>query len=221
MHASPVPPLLDLPALLGATDRIDRGRETNKDIALVLAPGTSLGGARPKASVRDKDGRLLVAKFPKRDDDWPVTRWEAVVLRLAAAAGIDVPQWRFETIAPRAVLLLGRFDREQAGGRIPYMSGMTALDATDYAISATISNSRTFYASKARSRRVNWHSCGAASCSIFSSPTPTITCATTVFPERSRRLASRPRLRHEFLSVRRTPARAFAGHRRAGRHRLP
>lgn len=129
---APVPPLIDLPALLGATDRIDRGRETNSDIALVLAPGTSLGGARPKASVRDKDGGLLVAKFPKRDDDWPVTRWEAILLSLAASAGIDVPQWRLETIARRAVLLLGRFDRTAAGGRIPFMSAMTALDATDH-----------------------------------------------------------------------------------------
>jgi serine/threonine-protein kinase HipA len=65
-NSEPVPPLIDLPALLGATDRIDRGRETNSDVALVLAPGASLGGARPKATVRDKDGRLLVAKFPKR-----------------------------------------------------------------------------------------------------------------------------------------------------------
>jgi serine/threonine-protein kinase HipA len=128
----PVPPLIDLPALLGATDRIDRGRETNSDVALVLAPGTSLGGARPKATVRDNDGRLLVAKFPKRDDEWPVTRWEAATLALAKAAGVAVPDWRMETIARKAVLLLGRFDRTPAGARIPYMSAMTALDATDH-----------------------------------------------------------------------------------------
>jgi len=128
----PVPPLIDLPALLGATDRIDRGRETNSDVALVLAPGTSLGGARPKATVRDKDGRLLVAKFPKRDDEWPVTRWEATSLALAKAAGVTVPEWRLETIARKAVLLLGRFDRTGANVRIPYMSAMTALDATDH-----------------------------------------------------------------------------------------
>jgi len=129
---APVPPLIDVPALLGASDRIDRGRETNNDVALVLAPGTSLGGARPKASIRDKDGRLLVAKFPKRDDEWAVTRWEAVVLHLAAAAAIDIPEWRLETIARRPVLLLARFDREQAGGRIAFMSAMTALEATDH-----------------------------------------------------------------------------------------
>ena len=128
----PVPPLIDLPALLGATDRIDRGRETNSDVALVLAPGTSLGGARPKATVRDRDGRLLVAKFPKQDDDWPVIRWEATTLALAKAAGVTVPEWRLETIARKAVLLLGRFDRTGANVRIPYMSAMTALDATDH-----------------------------------------------------------------------------------------
>lgn len=129
---TPVPPLIDLPALLGATDRIDRGRETNSDIALVLAPGTSLGGARPKASVRDTDGRLLVAKFPKQDDDWPVTRWEAVALTLARAAGLTTPEWRFEMTARRAVLLLGRFDRAGPDRRVPFMSAMTALDATDH-----------------------------------------------------------------------------------------
>jgi serine/threonine-protein kinase HipA len=128
----PVPPLIDLPALLGATDRIDRGRETNSDVALVLAPGTSLGGARPKATVRDKQGRLLVAKFPKRDDDWPVIRWEATTLALAKAAGLTVPDWRLETIARKGVLLLGRFDRTAANARIAYMSAMTALDAVDH-----------------------------------------------------------------------------------------
>ena len=92
----PAPPLIDLPALLGATDRIDRGRETNSDVALVLAPGISLGGARPKATIRDKDGRLLVAKFPKRDDDWPVIRWEAATLALAKTAGVTIPEWRYD-----------------------------------------------------------------------------------------------------------------------------
>jgi hypothetical protein len=129
-RGEPVPPLIDLPALLGATDRIDRGRETNSDIALVLAPGTSLGGARPKATIRDR--RLLVAKFSKRDDEWPVTRWQATTLALAMTAGVTVPDWRLETVARKAVLLLGRFDRTAANGRIPYMSAMTALDATDH-----------------------------------------------------------------------------------------
>ena len=127
----PIPPLIELPSLLSATDRIERGRETSEDIALVLAPGTSLGGARPKASVRDSDGGLLVAKFPKHDDEWPVTRWEAVALELAARAGIAVPDWRLQVVARRPVLLLRRFDRS-GEQRHPVISAMTAVDAHDH-----------------------------------------------------------------------------------------
>ncbi len=128
----PVPPLIDLPRLLSATGRIERDRETDEDLLLVLAPGTSLGGARPKATVRDANGRLLVAKFPKRDDDWPVTRWESVLLGLARDAGIAVPNWRLDVIARKPVLLLDRFDRTPAGARIAFMSAMTAIDGTDH-----------------------------------------------------------------------------------------
>lgn len=128
----PVPPLINLPRLLSATDRIERGEETEEDLLLVLAPGTSLGGARPKATIRDGDGRLLIAKFPKRDDDWPIPTWEAVLLRLARQAGLDVPPWRLEVIAGKPVLLVTRFDRDPEGNRVPFMCAMTALDATDH-----------------------------------------------------------------------------------------
>lgn len=129
---APVPPLINLPRLLSATARIERDQETDEDLLLVLAPGTSLGGARPKATVRDTDGRLLIAKFPKRDDDWPVTLWEAVLLDLAARAGITVPEWRLQTIAKKPVVLIKRFDRDAKGQRVPFMSAMTALNATDH-----------------------------------------------------------------------------------------
>jgi len=125
-----IPPLVALPRLLGATARVVADKETDEDLALVLAPGTSLGGARPKASVRGTDGRLLVAKFPSATDEWPATRWEATLLGLAAAAGIRVPAFRLEIVARKAVVLLERFDREGAT-RIPYMSAMTALSADD------------------------------------------------------------------------------------------
>jgi len=128
----PVPPLISLPRLLSATDRIERDEETEEDLLLVLAPGTSLGGARPKATIRDADGRLLIAKFPKWDDDWPIPTWEAVLLKLAEQAGLDVPHWRLEEIAGKPVLLGTRFDRGADGSRIPFMSAMTALDATDH-----------------------------------------------------------------------------------------
>lgn len=126
----PVPPLIELARLLSATNRIVAGDETDDDLALVLAPGTSLGGARPKASVRGKDGALLIAKFPRKDDEWPITRWEATTLTLARTAGIRAPEIRLDSVARKPVLLLTRFDR-RGTARIPFMSAMTALSADD------------------------------------------------------------------------------------------
>ena len=125
-----VPPVVDLPRLLSATNRIIDDKETDEDLQLILAPGTSLGGARPKASVRDKDGHLLIAKFPRKDDEWPVTRWEAATMALAAAAGVEVSPWRLQLVLKKPVLMARRFDRRQSH-RIPYMSALTALDASD------------------------------------------------------------------------------------------
>jgi serine/threonine-protein kinase HipA len=125
-----VPPVVDLPRLLSATNRIVDDKETDEDLQLILAPGTSLGGARPKASVRDKDGHLLIAKVPRKDDEWPVTRWEAATLALAEAAGVEISPWRLQLVLKRPVLMARRFDRRD-GRRIPYMSALTALDASD------------------------------------------------------------------------------------------
>jgi serine/threonine-protein kinase HipA len=125
-----LPPVLELPRLLSATGRIIDQRETDDDLLLVLGPGSSLGGARPKASVRDKDGRLLVAKFPRKDDEWSVTRWEATALALAKRAGIEVPAWRLEAVLKKPVLMLRRFDR-RATERIPFMSALTAVQGED------------------------------------------------------------------------------------------
>ena len=127
----PVPPVVDLPRLLSATTRAIDEEETDEDLRLILAPGTSLGGARPKATVRDTDGHLLIAKFPRRDDEWPVTRWEAAVMDLARAAGIDVAPFRLRCAAGRAVLTARRFDRRQ-GRRIAFTSALTALEASDH-----------------------------------------------------------------------------------------
>ncbi len=128
--AKRVPPVVDLPRLLSATNRVIDDKETDEDLQLILAPGTSLGGARPKASVRDKDGHLLIAKFPRKDDEWPVTRWEAAAMALAEAAGVEVSPWRLQIVLKKPVLMARRFDRRE-GRRIPYMSALTALDASD------------------------------------------------------------------------------------------
>ena len=126
-----VPPLVDLPRLLGAANRIIDNEETDEDLRLLLAPGTSLGGARPKASIRGEDGRLLIAKFPRRDDDWPVTRWEAASMALAEAAGVEVAPWRLLNVSTMTVLAACRFDRRH-GWRVPFMSALTALSAADH-----------------------------------------------------------------------------------------
>lgn len=125
-----VPPLVQLPKLLGAAQRFLADEESAEDLRLLLAPGSSLGGARPKASVRDMGGGLLIAKFPKPDDEYRVVAWEGVALELAARAGIHVPERRLEAIGGRDVLLLGRFDR-RAAERVPYLSAMSMLGASD------------------------------------------------------------------------------------------
>ena len=97
---------------------------------MLLAPGSSLGGARPKASIRDRDGHLAIAKFPNKGDEINAVLREAVALTLAAKAGIAVPVWRLKTAAGRPVLLLRRFDRDR-GLRVPFLSAMSMLDAQD------------------------------------------------------------------------------------------
>ena len=105
-------------------------KDTEEDLRLLIAPGSSLGGARPKASVIDKDGHLAIAKFPRRDDEINTVVWEAVALALAAKAGIPVPDSRIETVANKPVILLRRFDRRKAV-RIPFLSAMSMLGAKD------------------------------------------------------------------------------------------
>ena len=124
------PPLIELPELLSAAERVADDKDTDEDLRLLLAPGSSLGGARPKASVRDKDGHLAIAKFPHRDDDYNTVLWEAVALTLAQKAGIPVPDARIETVGNKPVLVTRRFDRRD-GQRIPFLSSMSMLDARD------------------------------------------------------------------------------------------
>ncbi len=129
-RAHRVPPLVDLPKLLNAAERVLTEDDTDEDLRLLLAPGSSLGGARPKASVRDRDDRLAIAKFPSKQDELDTVRWEAVALALARAACIPVADWRLEDIGGKPVLIIRRFDR--AGNqRIPFLSAMSMLGALD------------------------------------------------------------------------------------------
>ena len=125
-----IPPLIELPRLLSATERYLNDDETAEDLKILLAPGSSLGGARPKASVRDKDSHLAIAKFAKKDDEFNVVVWEAVALTLAEKAGIKTTEWRLESIMDKPVLILRRFDRQSAQ-RVPFLSAMSILGAKD------------------------------------------------------------------------------------------
>ena len=128
--AKRIPPLVALPKLLSAAEHVIDETDTDEDLQLLFAPGSSLGGARPKASVRQQDGQLAIAKFPRKDDETSTVIWEAVALRLAHKAGIAVPVARVETVGKKPVLLLLRFDRN-GKRRIPFLSAMSMLSAKD------------------------------------------------------------------------------------------
>lgn len=125
-----IPPLISVNKLLTAATHVLQESDTEEDLRLLLAPGSSLGGARPKASVRDKDGHLTIAKFPRKDDEMDIIAWEAVALTLANKAGISVPEWRLESVGQKRILLSRRFDRKN-NARIPFLSAMSALGAKD------------------------------------------------------------------------------------------
>jgi serine/threonine-protein kinase HipA len=128
---SRIPPLVALPRLLQAAAHVISNQDTDDDLRLLLAPGSSVGGARPKASVRDRNGRLMLAKFPHANDEFDVVTWEAVALTLAGQAGLPVPPWRLERVQDQPVLVLGRFDRSAGRARLPFLSAMSMLGARD------------------------------------------------------------------------------------------
>ena len=126
-----IPKLVELPRLMRAAESV--ARDGGADFAaikeLLDAGSGSLGGARPKASVRDGD-RLLMAKFPHPGDEWDVMAWEKTALDLAELAGIRTPHTDLLRVDGACVLLLERFDR-QGAQRVPYISAMTLLGAHD------------------------------------------------------------------------------------------
>lgn len=133
-ESNPIPPMLQLPELLAASRAVSEDQAGRSQIKELLDAGSgSLGGARPKASVRE-NGKLLLAKFSHPHDEWNVMAWEKTALDMAQDIGIAVPLSKLVTIGDESVLLLERFDRERSlinGMRIPYMSAMTALQAED------------------------------------------------------------------------------------------
>ena len=125
-----IPPLVKLAELLHSAEKIVSSTEKEKELAMLMMPGSSLGGARPKASVIDKQGNLCIAKFPKKDDDTNNTAWEAAALILAEKCGLNVQKWTLENVGKKRVLIVQRFDRK-GQKRIPFLSAMSMINAID------------------------------------------------------------------------------------------
>lgn len=127
------PPFAELRTLEGAADGLERGDDDQvaKWIQQLIAPGASLGGARPKASFRDTDGTLWLAKFPALEDRRDVGLWEYLTSQLSRAAGIVMPPTRVHQLSKRGhTFAVQRFDRT-AGSRRCYSSAMTRLALTE------------------------------------------------------------------------------------------
>lgn len=132
-----IPPLTDIRELIAASAEIEKCEENNmlpdrKWIAQLVQPGTSLGGARPKANVVDADKTLYVAKFPSCKDDYDVGLWEHFSHLLATKAGVNVAQTKVLATGEKYHTLLSlRFDRASAGKRIHFASAMSLLGLSD------------------------------------------------------------------------------------------
>lgn len=132
-----IPPLTDIRQLIEASREIEKSEEENqlpdkKWIIQLVHPGSSLGGARPKASIIDVDKVLYIAKFPSRKDDYDTALWEHFCHLLAIQVGIDAAVTQvISTNDKYHTLLSRRFDRTEDGERIHFASAMTLLGLDD------------------------------------------------------------------------------------------
>jgi serine/threonine-protein kinase HipA len=114
-------------------DEITDDPEYLKWLNMLIAPGSSLGGARPKASVLDREGNLWIAKFPSMNDGKDVGGWEMVVHKLAVESGLNVADSMIMKFSNKYhTFLTKRFDRTKDGERIHFASAMTMLGYTDF-----------------------------------------------------------------------------------------
>ncbi len=127
------PPWTSLRELEQAAIKFEKDDFSDDDkwLRQLLAPGSSLGGARPKASVLAPDGSMWIAKFPSKHDDFDSGAWEMVVHELAVMCGISVPEAKVEKFSTLGTtFLVKRFDRTDEG-RIHFSSAMTMLGKSD------------------------------------------------------------------------------------------
>lgn len=140
--------------VLQAAEAVEHGVRVPANLEAFLGSAPSAGGARPKASVRDEQGSLWLAKFPARGDAFDVARAETCTLELARLCGLSVPETRYLDIGNKPVMLVRRFDRywaqggqfpprgtalhdsrPQAGwaeGRLPFASGLTLVACSEW-----------------------------------------------------------------------------------------
>lgn len=132
-----IPPLAELRQLVLASQEVEKSEENDvlpekKWIAQLIQPGTSLGGARPKAGVLDDSGNLCIAKFPSRKDDYDTGLWEHFSHLLARKAGIYAAQTKvLGGLGKYHTLLSKRFDRTDKGKRIHFASSMSLIGLRD------------------------------------------------------------------------------------------
>lgn len=127
------PPWATLRTLEEASRQFEKDENSlnEKWLNQLLKPGSSLGGARPKATVEDAKGNLWIAKFPSKHDEFNSGAWEKVVHDLAKMCGLDVPESKIETFSKQgSTFLVKRFDRD-GEKRIHFASAMTMLGKTD------------------------------------------------------------------------------------------
>jgi serine/threonine-protein kinase HipA len=130
------PPWISLRDLEYASLRLENedmsATEELRWLNMLIAPGSSLGGARPKASVTDTEGNLWIAKFPSANDDYDMAAWEMVVIELALIADINVSPAQLQQFSGRHhTFLTSRFDRVMQTRRIHFASAMTLLGQQD------------------------------------------------------------------------------------------
>jgi len=135
-EALPAPPLTRIAELQAVAFELTRKKQDDPGkikewLKALVAPGSSLGGARPKANLVDKDGSLWIAKFPSADDDYDVALWQKLLQDLAQRCGITVPDARVLQIGDGyRTFLVKRFDRH-GGNRRFFASAMTMLGHVD------------------------------------------------------------------------------------------
>lgn len=130
------PPMSSLRELEHAVSKVEDDQQSDdpdylKWLFMLISPGSSLGGARPKACVVDDDESLWIAKFPSRYDDYDIGAWEYVVYQLALDAGIEMAESRIQRFnSPFHTFITKRFDRK-GSKRLHFTSAMTQLGYYD------------------------------------------------------------------------------------------